>query len=257
MSEGPRILIDFSNVAMACWFPALRAAEVDPKYEVHAVFKNNLASKVVTIQEGIGLEVGGPNTAMCLDSHADWKYAIFPEYKAGRKKDYDPRPEAEAFLRERFPTMLWAKAPGYEADDVLATLAVRFAGLGATVTIVSGDFDLWQLLGPKVRIFLPSKKKFVDEAMVAEEFGVREPAQIRLCKALWGDTSDALPNCAPRMQKQLLPIVAESTTLDDVLSKAAGRVNETCMGHLRKNLDQVLKNWYLVQLHTDAKLEWQ
>jgi DNA polymerase-1 len=252
-----KVLVDFSNIARACWHPAVAAHESDPKYEVHAVFKNNLASKMETIQKGI--EVDPATYIMALDSRSEWRRAVYPGYKANRDpNDYDPRPEAETFLRERFPTMDWAKAPSAEADDVIATLTARYLGLDLDVVIVSGDQDLWQLLAPKVRIFLPAKQKFVDTAMVAEKFDVQDPAHIRLHKAFWGDSSDGIPNCAPRMQKQLLPIIeASGGDLFHALALVHGRVNATCLGHLRKNLDQLVRNWQVVQLKSDVDIEWQ
>ena len=254
------ILIDFSNIARACWHPAVRAQEADSKYDAHQVFKGNLVGKMDTIAEGVG---AAPDTfIMCKDDRAEWKRIVFAGYKANRDpNDFDPRPEAEAFLRLRYPNMKWAYSPGNEADDVIATLvgiSSLFPDSRNNIVVVSSDQDLWQLLRPGVRVFLPSKRKFVDAEMVAEEYGVSNPTYIRLCKAFWGDTSDNLPNCLPRMQKQMRPLIeAAGGDLAHAIMLVPGLVNETCLGHLRKNLDQILINWELTKLKTDAEILWQ
>lgn len=294
MSDAhPIILVDFSAIAWACWHSA-EAAETAGKealqkhadacpvwaemvrtghdvtdcckdlpkqYDPHEVLKTNLRLKMQTIEENTGCI---PTTfVMVKDSHPKWKYETYPDYKANRDRaKHDPRAEAEAFLRQLHPTMSWVLAPGHEADDAIAALAYFYNECHEDnrrpVVIVSGDADLFQLLRPGVKIFRPTTKKFVTVEDIQKKFHGLGPRHIRAAKSLWGDSSDNLPNCAPRQQRQLVPLIQEAE--GDILKMIAltdGRVGETCLVHLRKNIDQIIVNWRLVGLNSAVTLEWQ
>ena len=85
---------------------------------------------------------------------------------------------------------------GYEADDVLATLAKKASERGLDAIIVTGDTDTLQLVGPHVRVLLSGRKftdtKLYDEAAIRERYGL-QPGQLVDLKALKGDTSDNVP----------------------------------------------------------------
>src|SRR5262249_14968542 len=122
----------------------------------------------------------------------------YPEYKAGR-----PRAPTElAQQLERLPRLLAAFGvpvfcvPGFEADDVLATLARLLAAPGRDVLIASGDRDLLQTVGERVRVLFLGRRgqeaEIYDLARVETRFGV-PPRQLPSLSALVGDASDNLP----------------------------------------------------------------
>jgi 5'-3' exonuclease len=279
------ILVDFSAIAYACWATAEAAekagkeslaqhmstchlctpaagllphslcdtAKLIKQYDPHEVLKTNLRMKMSTIEEHTGEPPG--RYVMVLDSHAKWKYDLFANYKGDREERFNPRPEAEAYLREAFPSMQWVRAPGNEADDAIAAL-VKANKAQRAIVIVSGDKDLWQLLEPKVKLFNSVTKKFLDLETVAKKFYGLQPKHIRLAKALWGDPSDSLPNVAPRQQKQLVPLILESDGGLGALVNLRGKVSEKCFGMLQVGQVQVVKNWKLAGLNPDVQLEW-
>src|SRR5512136_1444745 len=125
----------------------------------------------------------------------DDKYA---EYKATRAKMPDeltPQIERIMQLVEAFgiPAIT---AEGYEADDILGTLAKRAAKDGLEVIIVTGDSDAFQLIEPKIKVFTSGRMwqdtALFDMAAVQERYGMT-PAQLIDFKALKGDTSDNIP----------------------------------------------------------------
>lgn len=288
------ILVDFSAIAYACWASA-EAAEKSSKealaqhmdtcanrsnvecchhtlpeglpdvlcatarlikqYDPHEVLKTNLRMKMATIEEHTG--ESPLKFVMVLDSHAQWKFDLFPSYKGDRVQRFNPRPEAEAFLREAYPAMQWVIAPGQEADDAIATLVKANRGQHPIV-IVTGDKDIWQLWGPGVKIFAPVTKKFLDADTIAKKFYGLRPHHIRLAKALWGDTSDSIPNVAPRQQKQLVPLIlAGQGGLDSLTNLREKGVSEKCLAMLSEAKQQVVTNWKLVGLNPDCNLEWR
>jgi len=274
------ILVDFSAIAYACWYSAVKAQEtaasaldehvracpncarshactnIPVQYDVHAVLRDNLLLKLDTIVADTPANSVN-DLVLVLDSHPGWKYDLYPAYKGKRVRDVDPRQEAEAFLRRECSNIRWVQAPGQEADDAIATLVAANKSQ-RHVVIVSGDKDLWQLFDPPtVRIYAPTTKRWLDADKIAQDFYGLAPQHIRLAKAIWGDTSDNLPNCAPRAQKQLVPLITSCDgALLDVIKKAKEQVNQTCMAHLSKNIDQIIKNYTLVGLRMDAALNW-
>lgn len=274
------VVVDFSAISFACWYSAERAQEAGKEslqnhisvcgactptavcehgqritqYDAHEVLKTNLSLKMATIREHTGEEPG--KFVMALDSHATWRYDLFPNYKGDRDPTkYNPRPEAEAFLREAYPGMQWVKSPGQEADDVIATL-VQANKAQRAIVVVTGDKDLHQLLEPRVKVFNPITKRFLDLEKVAKDFYGLGPQHIRACKALWGDNSDSLPNCAPRQQRQLVPLIQASGGDLLKIGDLQKSVSSICWGHLQANFKQILINWKLAGLNSDVPLEW-
>lgn len=131
----------------------------------------------------------------CFDGpRATFRREIYPEYKANRD-------EPDEDLRVQFPLVRRlvdamdipaVQVDGFEADDILATLAKRFSDEGKEVVIVTGDKDLMQCVGDHVSLYDPMKNKWVRRAQVIEKFGVG-PEGVAQVLALMGDSSDNIP----------------------------------------------------------------
>ena len=140
-------------------------------------------------------ETDSDHVAVVFDtSRQTFRSAIYPEYKAHRP----PAPEE---LVPQFPLVRQAtkafdvcciEMEGFEADDLIATYARAAVAQGATVTIVSSDKDLMQLVGPGVGMYDPMKSRVIGEAEVFEKFGVA-PNRVVDVQALCGDSSDNVP----------------------------------------------------------------
>jgi hypothetical protein len=219
------------------------------RYDLHEVYRENLRLKVGTLTEALQTPVH--TWLMVKDSRSTKRYEAFPEYKGNReRKDTygDPRPEGEEYFRNLGCDFYIAD--GYEADDAIAALALGCRET-ANVVIVSSDKDLWQLLSPPdIRVFSPTLKLFIGPERLEKAFQVSEPRHIRLCKALWGDASDNMPNAVPRMQKALLPLIkASDGSLDDFLRKVTvADLSPRCRELLTKGIDQVATNYFLAGL---------
>jgi DNA polymerase-1 len=123
-----------------------------------------------------------------------FRCGIYPEYKANR----DATPETLEVQMGRIVDIVTAmnipifRQEGYEADDLLATMATRLAGEDLEVFLVSGDKDLEQLLTDKVRLFDPGKEAVLDPAGLFEKKGIT-PAQVIELQTLTGDNTDNVP----------------------------------------------------------------
>lgn len=147
----------------------------------------------------------------------------YDQYKAKRQST----PEE---LREQFPMvqeLLGAfgipvcEQAGFEADDVIGTLAVRAAAAGSEVLVVTGDRDALQLIGPHVKVMLMrrglSEIDTYDEAALQKKYGL-QPAQIRDLKGLMGDASDNIPGVPGIGEKTALKLLHQFGTVENVLA---------------------------------------
>ncbi len=151
--------------------------------------------------------------AVAFDVHAPtFRHQAYEAYKAGRKgmpeELHQQMEPLKAILRAMGLTLV--EQPGYEADDILGTLAHAAAAAGHTCAIATGDRDSLQLVGDLVTVLLATTKMGHPEtvaytpAQVMEKYGLT-PAQLIDLKALQGDTSDNIPG---------VPGVGEKTALD-------------------------------------------
>ena len=122
------------------------------------------------------------------------RHRLYEAYKA-------QRPEAPGELIQQLPSirkMVSAlnikifEMPGYEADDILGTIAKRAASEGADVFIVTGDKDMLQIVDDRIKVYDPMKDKVFDETYIKEKYGVG-PERITDFMALTGDAVDNIP----------------------------------------------------------------
>ncbi|MBM4398601.1 MAG: hypothetical protein FJ087_23310, partial [Deltaproteobacteria bacterium] len=110
------------------------------------------------------------------------------------------------------------EAPGFEADDVIATLATRACAAGWRVVIDSADKDLFQLVNDCVTVWDPMRERTYDEAGVREKLGVA-PSQVRDWLALVGDSSDNIPGVTGIGEKGATELIAAGGSLEGVYER--------------------------------------
>ena len=180
---------------------------------------------------------------------------MYSEYKANRP----PTPEdliPQFPLIERLVDSMnipRVSQPGYEADDVIATLARLGQEQGMSVTIVSSDKDLMQLAGDRIRLLDTMKNKVFDPQEVEQKFGV-PPALLGDWLALCGDSSDnvpGVPKIGPKTATKLLTRFHDLETLLASTGELKGKMKE----NLETFADQARLSRRLVELETRCELE--
>ena len=154
-----------------------------------------------------------------------FRHKIYDAYKGTRKGMPSELVEQVPLIREMLTAMgiKTVSLPGYEADDLLGTLAARSEKKGMDVTILSGDRDLLQLATEKVMIRLPktSRGKTTIEDFhadqVKEKYQVTPPQIIEL-KALMGDSSDNIPGIPGVGEKTATKIIAEFGSIETLMT---------------------------------------
>ena len=142
--------------------------------------------------------------------------------------------------------------PGFEADDVIGTLAAKAAAGGYDVVIVTADKDMLQLVGPRVRVFHTGKEAFLDEAGVESFFGVK-PGQVADVLALMGDSVDNVPGVPGVGQVTAKKWILQYGSLPALLEKAdeiKGKVGDS----LRQNREAALLSRRLVEIPVDLPI---
>lgn len=144
-------------------------------------------------------------------------------------------------------------APGYEADDVIGTLASRATAQGFDVAIVSIDKDFFQLVGDGVRIFDPRDDgAWYDEDGVVQKFGVK-PSQVIDVLTLVGDSSDNVAGVPGIGKKSAVDLITTYGSLDALYTRA-GELKPKQRESLEANREQAMRSRELVTIRRDVPL---
>ena len=179
---------------------------------------------------GVAFDLEGPTV----------RHEKFEAYKATRK----PMPEdlvAQLPLIRRLCEVFQVPVisyPGYEADDILGTLARKASEAGLAAILVTSDKDMLQLVNDDILVLDPGKDDLIlDAQKVVEKMGVK-PEQVPDLLGLWGDASDNIPGAPGIGEKGAKEIIQTFGTIENAL----------------KNWDQVKKKTYQQSLHDNAEI---
>jgi DNA polymerase-1 len=197
--------------------------------------------------------------AFCMDLDAKAKRReIYPEYKANRPPPPEDLPIQFTLIRDvvQALNLPLLEVAGFEADDIIATLARDAVARGFDVVVVSGDKDLMQLVEDgKVRFYDGMKDVWFDEAAVKMKWGV-PPKRVGDLLALTGDSVDNIPGIAGVGEKTAAALLTEFGDLDGVIAHASQikkpKLRESVLG----SIDQIGISRRLVALddHTPVQM---
>ena len=251
MTDQPQrlYLIDGSSYIYRAYF-AIRHLSNSKGFATNAVYGFvNMLLKVVR-------EQAPDHLAVVFDARGPtFRKEIYPEYKANRvqmPEDLVPQIPVIKEIVRAFNMPAIEKA-GFEADDIIATLAKKFAAEGMEVTVVTGDKDLMQVVSERIRLLDTMKDKFSGLAEVEERFG-GTPDKVIEVQALAGDSSDNVPGVPGVGEKTAVKLIKEFGSVEALLS----RLDEV-KGKLRENLrdfgEQARLSRRLVTLIDDMELD--
>lgn len=184
----------------------------------------------------------GKNIVVVFDTGREtFRKELYPEYKSNRSA---PPPE----LIEQFPYFKelvdalgipTIDLPGYEADDVIATISERLKNDGKEVIVVSGDKDLMQLVSDKVFIVDTMKQKEIRAPEVLEKFGVT-PEKVVEVLALMGDDSDNIPGVKGIGPKTAAQLIVKFGTVEELLKNPEEILNDATIRGKQKVYDSII-----------------
>ncbi|SHJ42431.1 DNA polymerase I [Palleronia salina] len=182
---------------------------------------------------------------------------LYDAYKANRDEmPEDLRPQIP-LTREatRAFNLACLEQEGFEADDIIATLACRAREAGGRCTIISSDKDLMQLVGGGVEMFDAMKNTRIDDEGVRAKFGVG-PDRVVDVQALAGDSTDNVPGAPGIGIKTAATLINEFGSLDELLERAHEVPQPKRRQTLIEKADQIRLSKQLVQLDCDMALDY-
>jgi DNA polymerase-1 len=148
-------------------------------------------------------------------------------------------------------------APGFEADDVIGTLAMKGAQQGFRVAIVTGDKDFFQLVDDGIRVYNPRDEgAWFDAAAVQEKFGVA-PGQVIDVLALMGDTIDNVAGVPGIGEKGARDLIASFGALENLLERAGEVTQKKYREGLQTYAGQARQSRELVKIRTDVEVAFE
>ncbi len=195
--------------------------------------------------------------AMIFDAKGPtFRKKLYPDYKANRPsmpEDLVPQIPLIKDMVQAF-NLQALEISGFEADDIIATLAKRYADEGLDVTVVTGDKDLMQIVGERVQLLDTMKNKVSGRTEVIERFGV-PPEQVLEVLGLAGDTSDNIPGIPGIGEKTASRLIQEFGTIENLLTNIDQVKGKKRQENLRKYAEQARLSRQLVELVYDLKID--
>jgi len=257
MKEKPTLyLIDGSAIAYRSYFGMIRnrltTSKGQPTGATYAFVKS--LQKIINERKPdyIGMVFDAPEKT--------FRHKIYPEYKATREAMPD---ELVSQLPQMFkiteamniPVIVF---PGYEADDIIGTLALEAKKKGISVFMVTGDKDFMQLLGDGIYIYKPASGKkdieIISSDKVIEKWGVR-PDQIADYLGLIGDSSDNIPGVKGIGPAKAKPLLQKFGTVESIIENLDKIENARVANMLKEGSESAKFSKMLATIKTDVPLD--
>jgi len=190
-----------------------------------------------------------------------FRHAKFPEYKANREATPEEIKKSVPWIKKiieafNIPVI---EVQGYEADDVIGTLAWKARDKGFDVYMMTPDKDYAQLVKDKVFMYRPrrsgNESEIIGTQEVKETFEVKDPRQVIDVLALWGDSSDNIPGAPGIGEKTAKKLISSYQTIENLFQHTddlKGKVQESIL----QNKEQIALSKDLVTIRLDVPVEF-
>ncbi len=188
-----------------------------------------------------------------------FRHEAYAEYKAQREATPEDIKRSVPIIKDilrayRIPVL---EMPGFEADDVIGTMAKRAAAEGIDVRMITPDKDYAQLVSPGITMCRPghgsAPMELLGEKEVCQKYALAHPAQVIDLLGLMGDASDNIPGCPGVGEKTAQKLISEFGSIEELLART-----DELKGALRKkveeNADKIRFSKFLVTIRTDVPL---
>ena len=217
-------------------------------------FPTGMLTGFMNFVSSIGKDFETDYLVFALDAKGDtFRNEIYPEYKAHR-------PEAPEDLKVQLPIAIdfiekmgfkSASKVGFEADDIIASLAHDAHEKGLNVRIVSHDKDLYQLINNDIYMFDPMKKKIISDEDCFAKYGVY-PRQFTDYQSLLGDSADNVPGVKGVGAKTAMALIQQFDTLDGIYENLENIEKPRWKKLLEEGKEMAYISKQLVSLHNNA-----
>lgn len=197
-------------------------------------------------------------------SQPTFRHEMYQEYKGTRKPMASELKEQVPVMKEMLKAMgiTVIEKGGYEADDLLGTIAKRSEAAGLTVSVVSGDRDLLQLASDNIKIRIPKTKRTGTEI---EDYNTKEvlekyqvtPTEFIDVKALMGDTSDNIPGVPGIGEKTATAIIAQYGSIENAYAHVEEIRPPRASANLKEHYELAQMSKTLATIETNAEIDYE
>lgn len=196
---------------------------------------------------------------VAFDHGKTFRHDAFPEYKAQREETPEDIKLSVPLIKQILEAMHIPilQVDGFEADDIIGTVATRFGSDGIETFMLTPDKDYGQLIGPNVFMYRPHHGggyEIIGEKEVGDKYGIPTPAQVIDLLALMGDTADNFPGCPGVGEKTAAKLINQFGSIDNMLQ----HTNEI-KGKLRKKVENAIEDIkmskFLATIRTDVPMQ--
>lgn len=188
-----------------------------------------------------------------------FRHEAYPEYKAQREATPEDIRQAVPIIKRiieayRIPIL---EVKGFEADDVIGTLALKGADEGLEVHMITPDKDYAQLVRPNVLMCRPgngaSTMEILGPKEVCEKYGIENTDQVIDMLGLMGDTADNVPGCPGVGEKTAIKLITQFGSIDNMLERT-NELKGALKRKVEENMEQIRFSKFLVTIKTDVPI---
>ena len=196
---------------------------------------------------------------VAFDHGKTFRHDAFPEYKAQREETPEDIKLSVPLIKQVLEAMHIPilQVDGFEADDIIGTIATRFGADGIDTFMLTPDKDYGQLIGPNVFMYRPRHGggyEILGEKEVGEKYGIPTPAQVIDLLALMGDTADNFPGCPGVGEKTAAKLINQFGSIDNMLQHT-----DEIKGKLREKVENAVEDIkmskFLATIRTDVPMQ--
>ena len=196
---------------------------------------------------------------VAFDHGKTFRHDAFPEYKAQREETPEDIKLSVPLIKQVLEAMHIPilQVDGFEADDIIGTIATRFGADGINTFMLTPDKDYGQLIGPNVFMYRPRHGggyEILGEKEVGEKYGIPTPAQVIDLLALMGDSADNFPGCPGVGEKTAAKLINQFGSIDNMLQHT-----DEIKGKLREKVENAVEDIkmskFLATIRTDVPME--
>lgn len=196
---------------------------------------------------------------VAFDHGKTFRHDAFPEYKAQREETPEDIKLSVPLIKQILEAMHIPilQVDGFEADDIIGTVATRFGSEGIETFMLTPDKDYGQLIGPNVFMYRPRHGggyEIIGEKEVGDKYGIPTPAQVIDLLALMGDTADNFPGCPGVGEKTAAKLINQFGSIDNMLQHT-----DEIKGKLREKVENAVEDIkmskFLATIRTDVPMQ--